>query len=62
VFHIFDFAPGKTFVQKKSPRLLLREAAQRASHSKSQRGEIGFNTLPQPGLLPKEKENRPLFI
>jgi hypothetical protein len=28
-FHNFDFAPGKNFVQKKSHRLLLREAVQR---------------------------------
>ena len=29
-FHNFDFAPGKNFVQKKSPRLRLREVVQRA--------------------------------
>jgi hypothetical protein len=29
-FHNFDFAPGKNFVQKKSHRLLLHEAVQRA--------------------------------
>jgi len=29
-FHTFDFAPAKDFVEKKSRRLLLREAVQRA--------------------------------
>jgi hypothetical protein len=29
-FHNFDFAPVKNFIKKKSHRLLLREAVQRA--------------------------------
>jgi hypothetical protein len=41
VFHNFDFAPGKNFVQKKSHRLLLREAVQRADNKPSPvRGDI----------------------
>jgi isoleucyl-tRNA synthetase len=36
-FHNFDFAPGKNFVQKKSHRLLLREAVQRADGQKCER-------------------------
>jgi hypothetical protein len=40
-FHNFDFAPGKIFVQKKSHRLLLREAVQRADNKPSPvRGDI----------------------
>jgi hypothetical protein len=39
-FHNFDFAPGKKFVQKKSPRLLLREAEQRAEINQPHRGDI----------------------
>src|ERR1035437_4786131 len=34
-FHNFDFAPGKDFVQKKSHRLLLRKAVQRAENKPS---------------------------
>jgi hypothetical protein len=34
-FHTFDFAPGKYFVQKKSHRLRLREAVQRAGNKPS---------------------------
>jgi hypothetical protein len=37
-FHNFDFAPGKDFVQKKSQRLLLREAVQRAGNTKPRSG------------------------
>jgi hypothetical protein len=33
--HNFDFVPGKNFVQKKSPRLLLREAVPRADNKPS---------------------------
>jgi hypothetical protein len=59
VFHNFDFAPGKSFVQKKSHRR-WREVCSGPANQNPAGKEIGFNALPQPGLLPKEKENRPL--
>lgn len=44
----FDFAPAKNFVEKKSHRLLLREAVQRAeNNSKPRQGRSICRIIPK---------------